>query len=32
MAITLRSGRELVAQGPPPMVTEVEIEAADQTR
>ena len=29
-AITLRSGRDLVAPGPPPMVIEVETEVPDQ--
>ena len=31
-AITLRSGRELVEQGPPPGLIEVETEATHQTR
>ena len=31
-AITLRSGRELVAPRPPPMVTKVETEATYQIR
>ena len=31
-AITLRSGRELVAPGPPPVVIEVETETTNQTK